>query len=170
MNRRSLVLTLFIMGGVAAIGLIGVVSKSMQPTAKAELALPRASTASIKPNGFAYIPHPWREEYSQRGTSILFLRFADGKLIGYYIPTQDGKPTVPISHPWAPGLPCDRFEPDFNANDIACRDSRDASAWVMRHRWSLQGGNTTKSAADLIVVEGMEQDGEFVLFKTRKAD
>jgi hypothetical protein len=104
------------MGSVALLGLIGVIAKSMQPTAKAELGLPRVSTASIKPNGFTYIPHPWGKDDSQGGTSILFVRFADGKLIGYYIPTLDGKPTVPISHPWAAGLPCDRFEPDFNAN------------------------------------------------------
>jgi hypothetical protein len=34
----------------------------------------------------------------------------------------------------------------------------------------MQGRNTTQSAADLIAVQGIEQDGEFVLFKTRKFD
>ena len=162
---ERIVIALLTCVAVAGVAVCVVAVLSLRPTVKAEMALPRLATTSIRAGHFAFLADPWSRPTGRSGTAVLLIRDTAGQLQAFWIPTLNGKPAVPVSHPWVEGLPCAAFEPSFATQDIACREQRDPAAWVMRHRWSMQGKNLSGTAADLVPVEGSEQHGEFVFFK-----
>jgi hypothetical protein len=164
-TRKRLLTALLLLTGVGFLFAATAGFLSLKPSEKSLAQLPMLPMRSLAAGQFMYVAHPVGSSHKQEGMSILFIRLADDELLAFYVPTRNGQPTVPISGSWYAGLPCKRFEPDFIAQDIACRDKDESPALSTRHRWSLGGKNISQTAVNLERVTGREENGYFVLYK-----
>lgn len=164
-KRKALGCSIGIFGTVGVMAIAFVFFSSFKPTEKSLSELPHISLADLAPGSFLYVPHPVQNASSTHGMNILLIRSREARLFAYYVPTFDGMTAVPIDHPWWSDLKCAKFQPNFETSVISCMDNPPLSQYAKPHRWSLEGKNISRTAADLVPVRGVEEHGYFVLYK-----
>lgn len=159
--RRALTFALAAMSLAALVAVFAGLGASLKPSARAEAALPRVPVPQLGPRSFAFVPNPvafdgWSSEY-------LFVRYEDGSLRVFEVPTHRGRFTMPDMQWWRHGNVCRVFEPDFAVKQFRCNDP-EASEWVREKlRWSLEGRSLYTGMEDMLSVPGYFTNGEFVV-------
>jgi hypothetical protein len=159
--RRTLAFALVALSLAALLAVLAGLGASLKPSARAEAALPRVPVPHLGPRSFAFVPNPvafdgWSSEY-------LFVRYEDGSLKVFELPTHRGRFTMPDIRWWRHGNVCRVFEPDFSTKQFRCNDPA-ASEWDRETmRWTLEGRSLYTGMEDMLLVPGYVSGGEFVV-------
>lgn len=168
-RKRWLLWVTTSLGVVGSVMLAMVLLGSMQPTPRAEAALPRVDIADLQPGQLmtaALYPHDWFDGYRW---SVLLYRQADGSVKAWELPTKAGKVGMPDLRWWRPMYLCEDFglAPDHLSDDqsvvIQCNDTNEAVSWWKPHwRWDVDGKNLGTMVDDLIPAKGIVEGDFFV--------
>lgn len=149
------------------------------PSTQADAQPPSVRVARLVPGSFLWASAPQQSRYLPSGwrggegesLKLLVLRARDGRIRAFYLPQAGGRPSVPVAgSALAPGIACDDFAPDFDAGDIACRQSVPGFGFAARHRWSLEGRALVAGTPDLQPALGREADGDWWLQPLRQPE
>ncbi|MBV1775374.1 hypothetical protein KSF73_06560 [Burkholderiaceae bacterium DAT-1] len=161
MSRRALILITSLLALIALAGVISLFASSLKPSENAYATLARVSIANLQPESFAYVPDPAALDH--RPADLLLIKRKDGSLSVWRVPVRDGLHVMPDIHWWRPGPVCKRFEPDFGAGTIECKDN-DLDAWQRQtYRWRLDGKHETGQVDDMWAVNGEVAGSDFVI-------
>lgn len=166
LERRLLASSLRGMAWVAALAAFWV-GWSVVRGPEREASVPSLSVADLPPRSHTWadppVPPPGLPVAAAAQFKLLLLRDAQGSVHALYWPLADGRPSLPTGgSALGPGLPCEDIAPDFQQQDIACRQASAGFEFALRHRWSLRGDALSPGTPALPRAAGQEQNGEWV--------
>jgi hypothetical protein len=166
MSRKLITLLTAVMSVVMLAAVAYAFKSSMNPSERSLNALPRVPIPKLEPSQFRFVHNPLA--YENWSFDILFVRKGNGVIDAWEIPTMDGKVILPDLQWGRQGPLCNRLVPDFNAGTIYCEDAR-LSHWAKQnYRWNMDGKNMShQGVADMMHVHGVEENGEYVLYKSK---
>lgn len=172
MNMERKWWLLWVTAGLTVVGsvILGMVFLvSMQPTPRAEAALPRVDITGLQPGQLMtaeLYPHDWFDGYRW---SVLLYRQANGNVKAWELPMKAGKVGMPDLRWWRPMYLCEDFglAPDSSGDGqaavIQCNDTNEAVSWWKAHwRWDAEGKNLGTMVDHLIPAKGMVEGDFFV--------
>jgi hypothetical protein len=170
MSTKSRTL-LFSIGVIAAIGIIAILYRNADRTARAEKPTTRLLTSviDIKPSSHKFMIDLYGKAPNGEMRRLLFLRKADGTLKAWYFPMIGRQPATPKDDWFIPGSVCDPFVIDNIGEDIKCVVTDADKKQTYNLRWTWEGKSSAPLGffspefnANLKPVPGFEEKGNFV--------
>ncbi len=147
---------------------------SLQPSKKANSALPRVDVSNIEPGSFEIIDHPLYEDiFNGFGWGLIILRSAEGKFYFWDVPTKEGAVGMPDLLWVRPFYLCQMFGPTIEngivdeSKPIVCHDEDLPSKWwAERWRWDIRGKALDPMMEDLRTTRGILDGKYFIVGKS----
>lgn len=145
-----------VLSGLVVIGMVLAAIpfiRSMNPSARAEAALPYIDVSSLSPGSFSMEKMEGMHYFED---AYLLLRDYDQQLYVYLLSLHEGKVLLPDIHWFRFGGLCEKFSPEMEngklkrGGTIKCHDKLDNNWWAQEWRWSYDGKNLGKSTDDLV--------------------
>ena len=145
--------------------------RSLNPTPRADAALPRIDIESVKPGHYSI--KTIGREFHGYSCGLLVYKRLDGFVRAWKLLVMDGAVGMPDIHWWRPMFECRNFGPGV-ANDtvneelpIMCRDPEMPSQLMSQEwRWDINGRRLGKMTDDLEAVSGIVDGKYFVVDRT----
>lgn len=164
MSRSILFLLMKIFAVIASVAIALVFFMTMTPSERSAANLPRVKLPLLKREEFAFVHNS--ASLDNWPSDLLFVRQKNGELDVWDIPGRDGTHTLPDMHWWRPGPQCKKFLPNFEKKVIACEDEYMSDWGKEAFRWTIDGKNISRNIDDMMRINGVEEAGDYVLFKS----
>lgn len=147
---------------------------SLQPSERADAALPRIDVSNISPGTYKLVtPEDAFETFNGFKQSVYFLRTKDGNLRAWAVYARNGEVGMPDYHWWRTYFSCKEFGPDLKdgvideKSLIQCHDKDLYQGQVEYWRWQLNGKAVSQYVDDMQPANGVIEGEYFVLGKIR---
>lgn len=149
-----------VLGAICTMGVLAIVTLSIQPEPKKPPQLPFADIAGLQPGGFLIVDADRLRYFA--------VRPPQGEVFVVAVPIENGEVLLPDKHWWKPHRACREFGLDLENGAVSersrfrCRDATQPEDWSKRWRWDIRGRNVPEA--------GAERVDDMYRVKTRRVD